>query len=68
MRIIANSRTAFCFISPRGNGLKFAFKLDKPVNSDAEFRKVYTYYSNLIESGYGIQPDPHCANSQQPCF
>jgi len=67
-RITADSRTAFCFISPRGNGLKFAFKLDKPVNSDAEFRKVYTYYSNLIESGYGIQPDPHCANSQQPCF
>lgn len=67
-RITADSRTAFCFTSPRGNGLKFAFKLDTPVTSDAEFRKVYTYYSDIIKREYGIEPDPRCANSQQPCF
>lgn len=66
--IISNTRTAFCFISPRGNGLKFAYRLDKAVTSDEEFRKVYNFYSKQIELEYGILPDPKCANSQQPCF
>src|ERR1043166_1549942 len=54
------------FVSPTG-GLKVFYSLESPITNEAEYRKLYSYYSAQFTQKYGQQLD-HTIDPSRACF
>jgi hypothetical protein len=55
------------FISPRGNGLKVIYLLDKPITDHELFSSLYKYYADKYNVDLGAEPDK-TSDASRPCF
>jgi len=55
------------FVSPRGNGLKVIYRLDKPLTNHEEYSKLYKYYAKIFNVDLGERPDK-TSDASRACF
>ncbi|WP_262963747.1 DUF3987 domain-containing protein [Methylobacter psychrophilus] len=68
--IIKLSCCLFCFVSPSGNGLKFALRLARgTIKCDADNKKVFAAAAKMLMSlGIKIKVDAACKDIRRLCF
>ncbi|MBI2417433.1 MAG: hypothetical protein HYV28_05925 [Ignavibacteriales bacterium] len=55
------------FVSPRGNGLKVIYKLDKEITDYNFFSQLYKFYAAQFKIDLGAEPDT-TSDASRPCF
>lgn len=55
------------FVSPRGNGLKVIYRLDKPITNHKAYSKLYKYYAKIYKVDLGADPDK-TSDASRACF
>lgn len=55
------------FVSPRGNGLKVIYRLNKEITDYNFFSQVYKFYATQFKIDLGADPDK-TSDASRPCF
>lgn len=55
------------FVSPRGNGLKVIYRLDKSIEDYKVFSELYKHYARLFRVDLGADPDK-TSDASRPCY
>lgn len=55
------------FVSPRGNGLKVIYRLDKEITDYVFFSQLYKYYAEDFQIELGADPDK-TSDTSRPCY
>ncbi|MDR3611039.1 MAG: BT4734/BF3469 family protein [Ignavibacteriaceae bacterium] len=62
-----DNRVFAFFVSPRGNGLKVIYRLDKAITDPNTFSKLYKHYAKEFKLDLGADPDK-TSDASRPCF
>jgi hypothetical protein len=65
--IISDPEVCCCFISPSGNGLKVAYKLDEAITDSTFFSRIYKQLASLKGEKYGLVAD-HTSDALRLCY
>ncbi len=66
--IINHTSTVFCFVSPSGNGLKGALRIDPNlVTNDSDFKAVFACCERFFKQ-HDINIDTSCKDVRRACF
>jgi hypothetical protein len=66
--VIADPEVCLAFTSPRGEGLKFAVRLESPITDAAEYTKIYMGLQEVYRRRFGFALDPSTKDAAHATF